>query len=232
MIPSHLEKLILAGHAEYKSYSIGGSGVGTIPCSDNAEFIVITGFLWNPFHDRNLTTGIVASSVMTRINHTLRLYNGKKACVFNFRDNVFRANAQDGLPYKLDPPTYMPAYYVSKQDIFIDIWVMTPIKSVNFAAVPLETEELPGPFAYGNQQATLQLTTQVGRVVNTMGNERNPNEIGPNPQRTSNEFFDLVGDAGIDTSRLASPLGIPENGFPMVTFNVVEVGKIPDNFLR
>lgn len=233
MIPSHLEKLILAGFAEYRSYSIGGSGVGTIPCAENSEFIVITGIMWNPFHDRQLTTGVVASDIMTRINHTLRLFNGKKACIYNFRDSVFRASTNDGLPYHLNGPTYMPCYYVSKQDIFVNIWTLTSIKAANYAAVPLETEELPGPYAYGNQQATLQFTTAIGRVVNTMGNERNPNEVGPTPQLTSNEVFDAIGDTlAPDTSRLASPLGLPDNGFPLVTFNMVEVSRVPDNFLR
>jgi len=56
MLTPELERLIREGKAEYKTYTIGGSGVGTIPV-DAQKRIVITDFIWHPFSDQPLVAG-------------------------------------------------------------------------------------------------------------------------------------------------------------------------------
>lgn len=55
MLSQELEKLIRDGKARYKSYAVGGSGVGTIPVQAN-EKIVITDFTWFPFCDVDISS--------------------------------------------------------------------------------------------------------------------------------------------------------------------------------
>jgi len=223
MITPELEKLILNGNAEYYTYSIGGSGLATIPINPNAEFIVVTDFIWNPFHDAALDT-----EATTRTIHTLRLYNGKKRNIWNFRDTYI---PNGGF---FNGPTVVNCFYTSDKPIQVDIWNMGKFKVLNYANVPLSTNEEPRPNGYGNQQAVLSIPTNNGALINTIGTFRNPGET-PLGSRVRNEFFDEIADfpgPPAETTRLQNPQSLGHFGYPLVTFGIVEVSRIPDNNLR
>lgn len=219
MITPGLEKLILSGYAEYRTYSFGASGVGTIPINENSEYMVVTDFIWNPFHD----LAIGGASNDSRTIHTLRLYNGKKACHWNFRD-TFIPNS--GF---FNPANQIKCYYLSKQDIAVNIFNFSAFKvgDFNYALVNLETEEIPAPYAYGNQLATLSVSSQAGARINCLGLERNPNET-PASGAQRNEFFDNINAS----TRLGNGDNLPHWGIPLVTFGIVQVNKIPSNYTR
>jgi len=220
MIPYGLEKLILAGKADAKTYCIGGSGVGTIPVSQNTEYIVVYGFIWCPFHDY----GLAQAQTQIKMIHTMRFNNGLKMSMFNFRD-VLTTNGIINSPY------YVPAYFLSKQDLKIDIYKFGLVKTWDYDTVQPETQEPGKPLGYAGNKAVLSIETNAGGVVNTMGEKRNPGAVSVgNTAIGRNEFFDNITDDGLgEYTGLENPTAKPQWAFPVVTFNYVEVFKLGTN---
>lgn len=237
MVTPGLEKLILSGSAKYKTYSIGGSGVGTIQCPKTALYIVIVDFIWNPFADVDLAAGTNFDSLTGQLIHTMRLRNEKDTFIYNFRDS-FSRGAAGSIPFFGGAGKQYQSYIVSKENIEIDIFKFSPPKLITWITdtIPLETGENPAPLGYGGQPAIRSLRTPSGSQVSAMGTFRDPNGFPVNSVNDKNEFYDNIITPAVGADNKLTPPNTLQNdtvfGFPLVTFGIVEVNEVPDSNLR
>lgn len=232
MIPSLLEKLILSGKAEFKTYAMGGSAMGTIVVPTN-NLCVVVGFIWHGFNDADIfsvdqaTTRNIDSGI-----HTMRLKStsGGKVNLFNFRDSfVTNKDLDTNINYAVFPAgQFYPAYITSQDDIQIDIWKLKgDTMNFGFAAVNPEVGEQNPPRGYNGLQVNQQTQTDGGGVINNIGGSRNTN-LGGIPQ-IRNEFFGQINVL----AALSDPTGysVLTYAFPLVTFQYVLINELSQNWL-
>lgn len=238
MVTSGLEKLILTGSAKYKTYSIGGSGVGTIQCPNSALYIVLVDFIWNPFADVDLAQGTNLDSLTGQLIHTMRLRNSKDTFIYNFRDSFSRGQA-GSIPFFGGAGRQYDSYIVSKENLEINIFKFSPVKlaSFNIDTIPLTTNEDPSPVGYGGQPAVRSVSTLNSSKISSMGLFRDPGSLAGAGGSDKNEFFDgiLTPPSAAGDNKLTPPNTANNDtvfGFPLITFGIVEVNEVPDSNLR
>lgn len=235
MVTAGLEKLILCGKAKYKTVSIGGSGVGTIICPPTAQFIVLVDIIWNGFNDvPNFESETNYDNLTGKQIHTLRLRNGKEDIIYNFRDSFVRGGASS-VPF-FGPAQQYTSYILAKQHIQVDVFKFGAPKLTTWITdtIPLTSNEPAQPNGYGGQPTIRSIRTGNGAEISSMGLPIDPGGVLYGP-RTRNEFYDdITTPAPVgDDNKLSSPtLSGSSYGFPLVTFGVVEVNEVPDDFLR
>lgn len=245
MIPTELEKLILAGKAKFKTYAMGGSGVGTIEMNASSKIIVVIGFDWNPFDDGDVTNQVDPLTASAFMHHTMRLNNGADRFHWNFRDSWAALPVPFNLATRLMPffgqPHHYPAYVVSKQSIIVDIWKFGDPQNTNWSesTPPTSTGEEDVPQGYGLDRVNRRIVSSNQAIINNMGIKRDPSATAGGGNRVRNEMFDeihpefqLFGDQ----TKVISP-GAPDGfkhvfAYPLVNFYYVEVNEVPDGFLQ
>lgn len=242
-ITTLLEELVLSGRANWRTYCTGGSGVASIPMSGNSKYMVVTGFIWNPFNDSDVVGQNEIFRLINKNIHTLMLDNGKKKFFWDFRDSFFKNTTpdlavQDNIP-NFAPPTFYPAYVTSKNEIKINIRKFSdPNQTLwNSDTIPLSTEEDPSPNGYGGQAQIRSIDTSNGVSISEMGLFRDPNSLLPNLDRQKNEFVDDLSALALDSNLLNSPATLGDGrinsfSFPIITFYVVDINEEPSQYQR
>lgn len=233
MITPGLEKLILCGKAKYKTVSIGGSGVGTILVPATALYIVLVDIIWNGFNDvPSFETETNYDNLTAKQIHTLRLRNGKEDIIYNFRDSFSRGGAST-VPF-FGPAGQYNTFILAKQNIQVEIFKFGSPKLTTWITdtIPSTSNEPDQPNGYGNATTIRSIRTANGAEISSMGLPVDPGGVLYGP-RTRNEFFDDITNFPADENKLRSPtLSASSYGFPLITFGIVEVNEVPDDYLR
>jgi len=246
MITPKLEDWILCGKAEYKQWTHGGSGVGTIPVPTKS-YIVLVDLIWHPFNDflqeillNNPGTANFFNNIASC--KQLQLRDASKNVNFTFRDYIeFHAFTDAGL---LTPTEIMPAqkspyqihcFHKFTESVRIDI-IHVPANTFwqngDFVAMDDQSNEDQKPNGYGTASfagdTVLRswLLDAGNKIVDPAGFIRNPNI--PAGTRKSEQFHaDYV--TGASQSFLSDATGRPNNySYPLITFGYVEI-KNPSN---
>jgi hypothetical protein len=249
MVTPELEKLILAGKADYFTYAVGGSGVATLPFPKHARTMIVVDFVWYPFYDSDIFLSVSPFQISQDNIHTMKFFNGRRTSVINFRDqfSLHRYTqpspipTSDQLQIANTPQFFSPyqhhCYIVSDQDIQIDIYKYTPSGSITRTVdfIPLEspTNEPARPNGYGGVFAVRIFNTGEAPVISLTA-DRDPvgaatavalATVGP---RSRNEFFADISD----TNRLIPPPELDALSscyrFPMVNFGIVVINENVD----
>jgi hypothetical protein len=235
MIPPYLEKLIWEGKANYKSYAIGSSGVAVIPFPKGARALIVYEFTWFPFCDEVIDQNVTEANLvlaLSKLVHTLTLWNGKQKAIYNFRDTFALNNNINATNYRTPnfcAPTIQPCYYSSKEDIRVNIFNFPRegLNTINYDVIPATTQEQPSPNGYGGQPAVRSVFLPSGQYI-PLGRTADPGAIPIPPgffpgQRERYEYF---GDIDADTV-LIRPNGRGYS-YPLVNFNCVEIYDRPN----
>ena len=231
-VNSYWTEKIMNGEAEYKTYAIGGSGVGTIPFGANVREMIVVDIFWSPFNDSiNEIDQSDPAAVLQHLIHFLTLYNGKSKAIYPFRDMVWKDLAPnlevERHLLQFQPNTILPAFYRSMQDIKVNIYNARDMENSIFTSEIIQstTQEQNSPNGYGGIEAVTNI--QFGLIrqahVNSLGTFRRPAAATTGNQRR-NEFYDLVNDE----TRLNVPsLDSQQYSFPLVTFGIINIFESP-----
>lgn len=153
MLPFGLEKFIQKGKAEFKTFVVGGSGVGTIPVSKN-HFIVITHFDYFPFVD--------GLGVLDELNVIYQIsFNSQKSKNhFVHRLNFVRSDQGQQLLLQV----WQKNVYLTHEDnVHIDIVKFPRAENwaTTFTTLPSISQEKPLPLEYGQLAAGLPAVRRI-----------------------------------------------------------------------
>lgn len=131
MLPSGLEAWIQKGKAQYKTFVLGGSGVGTIPIP-TSKFIIITDFDYFPFIDN---PGHASLHRIFQVSFSSQ--KSKNHYVIRSNNNLFH--------FQRD------CYLVHEGDVNIDIVSVPPslLWTTTYLPLPPISQEQPLPVGYG-----------------------------------------------------------------------------------
>jgi len=241
MIPDVLAKLILKGDAEYITYSNGGSGVSTIPFAKNAAKMYVVSILWNPFYDDflNLYTSDQANRLSTRSIHTHQMDTGKKIHTINFRDIPYRGFSGDtpAESPNFQSPVVMPLMIESEKDIHCRTFCFaSPAQTTGvFLDVPGSTQEAQMPRGYADPPfptpaIRVTETASNARIIN-MGGNTDPGLLVRGNLQQRDQFFDNVSNLTALNDAITGNVTLRgQYMYPLVTYGVVIVNKIPSVF--
>jgi len=148
MLTTGLERAIQKGMAFYKTFALGGSGVGTIPVSKN-KFIVIIDFTYFPFVDQPPSESPEDFVIFLQKRSVYQLVFQSKTSQNHY---IIRNPIRLGDITELSTdPIKFDTYLVHEANVQIDIvnvpnsegWITT------FATLPSLSQELPLPVGYG-----------------------------------------------------------------------------------
>lgn len=142
MLTTGLEAWIQKGKAEFKTFVVGGSGVGTIPVPKN-KFIIIIGFDFFPFID-----GLGVGQVLPNIYQFS--FNSKKSKNhFVYRNGL--GNAPNFVQEILFGAWQKDVYLVHEDNVHIDIVKFPPASTwaTTYSPLPAVSQERPTPVEYG-----------------------------------------------------------------------------------
>lgn len=145
MLPFGLEKFIQKGKAKFKTFAVGGSGVGTIPVQKN-HFIIITGFDYFPFVD-----GIGDEDKPFNI-YQISFNSQKSKNHFIYRNNL--EDGDQGLNILLQV-WRKNVYLIHEDNVHINILRVPHAEnwSTIYATLPSVSQERPQPVEYGQLAA-------------------------------------------------------------------------------
>ena len=145
MLYTGLERAIQSGIASYKTFAVGGSGVGTIPVPKN-KFIIIIDFDWFSFTD---AADLSPEELMTRIVYQVEFRSSKSQNHFIIRNS---GSIIGGATFQhLFQSFHKDVYLVHTENVQIDI-VNVPAPdtwALNYSPLPNKSQETPTPTGYG-----------------------------------------------------------------------------------
>lgn len=151
MLTDGLEQAIQDGIASFKTFAVGGSGVGTIPCPKNG-FLVIVGIDYSYFSDAPVPEEGALPDFLTRSIFQVEFRSKKSQNHFIFRNEYAPIDVDGEVLYLPSGRVLVDTYLVHAENVKIDI-VNVPSPDlwtgVNYSQLPTKSQEDPLPVGYG-----------------------------------------------------------------------------------
>jgi hypothetical protein len=231
MLTEALQEAIATGKAVFKTWSVGGSGVGTIPVP-RKKFIVIIDFDYHYFIDFPTEGEIPNDFSLRRSVYQLEFRSEFSQNSFIIRNPLVFAPGEEKQQIVEFEPYHKDTYLVHSGDVQVNIvnvpdaagWITT------YSKLPALSNESPLPMGYGIDPAGVEA---VRKIIFAPGEQylpltRSRDDIAAvNPQ---DQFRVNVNAINKLNDVRKEPIG--NYGYPIVNVQYVEFSRNPNQFVK
>ncbi len=238
MLTPGLEEAIQKGYATYKTFVLGGSGVGTIPIP-NDRFLVITDFDFHYFCD--FPEGMASLEelilfVQSRSVFQLEFRSTKSQNHFGIRNKLALTVVGEAIVSIPQGHYHKDCYLVHQENVAVNILNVpdTSLWTTVYSPLPAKSQENPQPVGYGiaGQPAVrkIDFNPALSQIVLPLTQYRD--DIAPGATYREQFRVNVNADNKLNDVFKDAFFEVGNYSYPLVNVGYVEFSKRPNWFVK